>query len=133
MLFDHIRSEVIEKERIVRLSEMTEFLLEYLSLMEVKECKTSTKKHIRRNIESEFGELIKFESLLENKSMFLVPVNMKPVQTAKDILAILMSGKECNSSKEIIQKAALEVREVIRKKENKTSWPPRPSDLNEAL
>ena len=64
MLFDFIRSDVIGNYKNVRLLEMTQLLVEYLISLGAKGCKPSTKKHIKRNIEAEFNELIKFENLL---------------------------------------------------------------------
>ena len=135
MLFDHIRSDVIENERVVRLSKMTDLLVEYLNSLGVEECKPSTKKHIRRNLEAEFGEMIKFETLLDNKSVFLIPANMTPLETARSIVTILMVGKDkkaLSSNISNIQRAAIDIREAIRKKESNVSWPPRPSELNDS-
>ena len=56
MLFDFIRLDVIENGKVVKLSEISQLLEEFMSLG-VKECKPSTKKHIRRKIEAEFGEI----------------------------------------------------------------------------
>ena len=135
MLFDHIRSHVIENERVVRLSKMTDLLVEYLNSLGVKECKPSTKKHIRRHLEAEFGEMIKFETLLDYKSVFLIPANMTPLEIARNIVTILMVGKDkkCLSSDiSNIQRAAIDIREAIRNKESNMSWPPRPSELNDS-
>ena len=82
MLFDFIRSDVIENEKVVRLSEVTQLLVQYLMSLGAKECKPSTKKHIKRNIEAEFNELIKFENLLDNNRVFLNPASLTPVQIA---------------------------------------------------
>ena len=130
MLFDFIRSDVIENEKVVRLSEMTQLLVQYLMSLGATECKPSTKKHIKRNIEVEFNELIKFENLLDNNRVqILIPYSLTPVQIARDVLNILMAEKE-----EIynIQKAAADIRDAIGNEENKTSWPPRPSELNDS-
>jgi hypothetical protein len=134
MLFDYIRSDVMENEKVVRLSEMRELLLVYLTSLGVKECKPSTKKHIRRNIEAEFSELLKFEHLLDNTSVFLVPANLTPMEIARNIVSILTAAKDEGPSKKIsnIQQAALDIREAIRNKEGKMSWPPRPSELNDS-
>ncbi|CAH3143072.1 unnamed protein product [Porites evermanni] len=135
MLFDFIRSDVIEKEKVVRLSEMTQLLVQYLMSLEAKECKPSTKKHIKRNIEAEFNELIKFENLLDNNRVFLIPASLTPVQIARNVLNILMAEKEDKGSTtkiSNIQKAAADIRDAIRNEESKMSWPPRPSELNDS-
>ena len=48
---------------------MTQLLVEYLMSLGAKECKPSTKKHIKRNIEAEFSELIKSLKELARKAM----------------------------------------------------------------
>ena len=136
MLFDFIRSDVTENEKVVRLSEMTQLLLQYLMSLGAKECKPSTKKHIKRNIEAEFNELIRFENLLDNNRVqVLIPNSLTPVQIARNVLNILMAEKEDKGSTtkiSNIQKAAADIRDAIGNEENKMSWPPRPSELNDS-
>ena len=99
MLFDFIRSDVIENEKVVRLSEMTQLLLQYLMSLGTKECKPSTKKHIKRNLEAEFNELIRFENLLDNNRVqVLIPNSLTPVQIVRNVLNILMAEKEDKGS-----------------------------------
>ena len=134
MLFDYIRSEVLANEKIVRLTEMTELLASYLTSLGVEEIKLSTKKHIRRNLQAEFGDVLLLENLLETTSVFIVPANLSPLQVAKYITTILLE-KQDNASQSSrsanIHRAAIDIREAIQKTENKMSWPPRPSDLAE--
>ena len=114
---------------------MTQLLVEYLMSLGAKECKPSTKKHIKRNIEAEFSELIKFENLLNGNRVFLIPASLTPVQIARNVLNILMAEKETKGSTmkiSNIQKAAADIRDAILNKESKMSWPPRPSELNDS-
>ena len=135
MLFDYIRSEVLANEKIVRLTEMTELLASYFTSLGVEEIKSSTKKHIRRNLQAEFGDVLLFENLLETTSVFIVPANLSPLQVAKYITTILLE-KQDNASQSSrsanIHRAATDIREAIQRAENKMSWPPRPSDLAES-
>ena len=55
LLFDYIRWEVLENEKIVRLTEMKELLASYLTSLGVEEIK-----------------------LLETTSVFIAPANMSP-------------------------------------------------------
>ena len=73
---------------------MTQLLVEHLMSLGAKECKPSTKKHIKRNIEAEFSELIKFENLLNSNPVFLIPASLTPVQIARNVLNILMVEKK---------------------------------------
>ena len=135
MLFDYIRSDVLANEKIVRLTELTELLASYLTSLGVEEIKLSTKKHIRRNLQAEFGDVLVFENLLETASVFVVPANLSPLQVAKNITTILLE-KQNNASQPSrsanIHRAAIDIREAIQRTENKMSWPPRPSDLAES-
>ena len=134
MLFDFIKSDLIENEKDVRLIEMTQLLVQYLMSLGAKECKLSTKKHTKRNIEAEFSELIKFENLLDSNRIFLIPASLTPVQIARNVLNIVMAGKETKGSTtkiSNIQKAAADIRDAIQNKESKMSRPLRPSELND--
>ena len=115
---------------------MTQLLVQYLMSLEAKECKPSTKKHIKRNIEAEFNELIKFENLLDNNRVqVLIPNSLTPVQITRNVLNILMTEKEDRGSTtkiSNIQKVAADIRDAIGNEENKMSWPPRPSELNDS-
>ena len=82
MLFDYIRSDVLANEKIVRLTELAELLASYLTSLGVEEIKLSTKKHIRRNLQAEFGDVLLFENLLETASVFIVPAKLSPLQVA---------------------------------------------------
>ena len=96
MLFDYIRSDVLANEKIVKLTELTEVLALYLTSLGVEEIKLSTKKHIRRNLQTEFGDVLLFENLLETASVFIVPANLSPLQLAKYVTTILLSYTKIN-------------------------------------
>ena len=135
MLFDYIRSDVIESGKVVKLSEITQLLVEFLMSLGVKECKPSTRKHIRRNIEAEFSELLKFENLLDSTRVSLIPASLTPMQIARNMVTIIRAENDnrCAMTKmSNIQKAAADIREAIRNKGSKMSWPPRPSELNDS-
>ena len=116
------------------MTELTELLASYLTSLGVEEIKLSTKKHIRRDLQAEFGVVLLFKNLLETASVFIVPSNLSPLQVAKYITSILLE-KQDNASQSSrsanIHRAAIDIREAIQKTENKMSWPPRPSDLAE--
>ena len=98
MLFDYIRSDVLANEETVRLTELTELLASYLTSLGVEKIKLSTKKHIGRNLQAEFADVLLFENLLEAASVFVVPANLSPLQVAKYITAIPLE-KQDNASK----------------------------------
>ena len=117
------------------MTELTELLRSYLTSLGVEEIKLSTKKHIRRNLQAEFGDVLLFENLLETASVFIVPANLSPLQVAKYITTILLE-KQDNASRQSswsanIHRAAIDIHKAIQRTENKMSWPPHPSDLAE--
>ena len=134
MLFDYIRSDVLANEEIVRLIEITELLVSYLTSLGVEKIKLSTKKHIRRDLQAEFGDVLLFENLLETTSVFIVPANLTPLQVAKYLTLLLEKQDNASQSSRSanIHRAAIDIREAIQRTENKMSWPPRPSDLAES-
>ena len=112
---------------------MTELLVSYLHSLGIKECKPSTKKHIRRNLQAEFGNVLRFENLLDNASVFLNPAKLTPLQVPRYVTALLLE-KQDNMSRSSkitnIQQAAIDIREAIRSRDSEMWWPPRPSELN---
>ena len=135
MLFDNIRSDVLANEKIARLTELTELLASYRTSLGVEEIKLSTKKHIRQNLQTEFGDGLLFENLLQTASIFIVPANLSPLQLAKYVTTILLEKQDnANQSSRSanIHRAAIDIRKAIQRTENKMSWPPRPSDLAES-
>ena len=127
MLFDYIRSDVLANEKIVRLTELTELLASYLTSLGVKKIKLSTKKHIRRNLQTEFGDVLLFENLLETASIFIVPTNLSPLPLAKYVTTILLEKQDSasQSSRTVhIHRAAIDIRKAIQRTENKMSSTP---------
>ena len=51
----------------------------------IKETKESSKTHLRRKLEEEFGSLLQFEDLLGNNRVFIIPANFSQLQLAKDV------------------------------------------------
>jgi len=89
---------------------MTELLASYLTSLGVEEITLSTKKHIRRNLQAEFGDVLLFENLLETTSVFIVPANLTPLQVAKYITTPLLDKQDNatqSSRNENIHRAAI--------------------------
>ena len=43
---------------------------------EAYQIKLSTRKHTRRNLQAEFGDVLLFENLVETTSVFIFPANL---------------------------------------------------------
>ena len=71
MLFDYIRTDILDNLGLVKLSD-----LESMNEKGVSALKDSTKTHVRRKLETEFGGLLHFEDLLGNNRVFIIPDNL---------------------------------------------------------
>ena len=57
--------------------------------MGTTEISESTKKHFRRKLEKEFGDLLQFEDLLNNNKLFVLPKNLPAkVQLAREMVTV---------------------------------------------
>ena len=98
----------------------------------VTETKESTKTHLRRKLEAEFGSLLQFEDLLANNRVFVIPENLSRLQLAKEVARLQQQQCECQASTtDVIRRFALELRKAIFGNENEMSWPPVPSQLTD--
>ena len=59
-LFSYIREDLLENPRVVRLTDLTGKLVSFLNDLGISDVRESTKKHLRRRLESNFGNLLKF-------------------------------------------------------------------------
>lgn len=69
-LFEFIRSDLLENPRIIKMADLRENLMSYMRSMGATEILESTKKHFRRKLEREFGDLLQFEDLLNQQQDF---------------------------------------------------------------
>ena len=133
MLFDHVRTHILETPKLVTLTDLTRMMLGFMQDLGVGEAKESTKTHLRRKLEAEFGSMLQFENLLGNNTLFVIPGTLSRLQLAKDLAKVLQQQqsefKESNT--EDIRRVALELRKAICSNVNERSWPPKTSELTE--
>ena len=80
MLFESFRENI-------EISELTELPVSYL-MLGVGE-KLSSKKHIRRNLQAEFCNVLLFKNLIATIIVFISPANLIPFQVAKYTTTLL--------------------------------------------
>ena len=133
MLFDYIRTDILDNPRLVKLSDLSAKLMELMNEKGVSAIKDSTKTHVRRKLETEFGGLLHFEDLLGNNRVFIVPDNLSRNHLARDLISQqLTQCKEKGSMTEEIRRVALELRKAIQSTgSEEMSLPPKASELNE--
>lgn len=56
--------------------DLRERLMSYMQAMDVTEILESMKKHFRRNVEKEFGDILQFEDLIYNNKLSVLPKNL---------------------------------------------------------
>lgn len=115
MLFDHVRVHILETPKLVRLTDLTRTMLCFMEDLGVAEAKESTKTHLRRKLEAEFGSMLQFEDLLGNSRLFVIPGTLSRLQLAKELAECLQQQQsQCKaSSTEEIRRVALELRKAI--------------------
>lgn len=132
-LYDYVRTDLLENPRLVQFTEITGTLVKFMEELGAEKIRESTKTHLRRNLEKQFGSLLQFEDLLGNKRLFVIPQNLSRVQLARESAkhSRQHQASPSNSRVEAVSQAALYLRESILSVENEISWPPKPSELTE--
>ena len=82
-MFTFIRNDLFVRPRVVKLSELTRRLTEDITLTGIPKIKDSTKKHIRRSIEKEFADTIRFCNDDKGK-VLLFPSSLTAYELAKE-------------------------------------------------
>ena len=98
----------------------------------IKETKESSRTHLWRKLQAEFGSLLQFEDLLGNNRAFIIHANLSWLQLAKGVARL--QHLQCEGQASLIddiRRVALGLRKAICCKEIEMSWPPKPSELTE--
>ena len=105
----------------------------YMRSMGATEISESTRKHFRRKLEKDFGDLLQFEDLLNNNKPFVLPKNLSKVQLARDVVAVSqqLDNKATPSKVKKIQQIDLLIRDAVILSNTEMSWPPKPFELCE--
>ena len=105
----------------------------YMRSMGATEISESTKKHFRRKLEKEFGDLLQFEDLLNNNMLFVLPKNLSKVQLAREVVTVSqqLDNRDTPSKVKEIQQIGLLIHDAVLSNNTEMSWPPKPSELCE--
>ncbi|XP_078353848.1 uncharacterized protein LOC144638526 [Oculina patagonica] len=135
MLFANIREELFSNPRVLPMVDLTGQLVLYMKAHGVEDVQASTKKHIRRKLEGEFGEsLLIFPD--DNGKLLIIPDNLKITTLAAEQMRMkgeLKSMKEGKSDPlQLVKKTALYVRDELKKSQDEAhlGWPPEPHELD---
>eukprot|EP00058_Branchiostoma_floridae_P000977 XP_002586465.1 hypothetical protein BRAFLDRAFT_106667 [Branchiostoma floridae] len=124
-LFQFIRNDLFTNPRVLRMTDLSSRLVESMKSLGIEQIKDSTKKHMRRSLESEFSSTLHFFSD-DNLRLLVYPDNLSRCDLVKANQAL---QKELNTlksllNKDVVAKAALLLRDDIRKQDVPQAWPP---------
>ncbi|KAL1262233.1 hypothetical protein QQF64_007498 [Cirrhinus molitorella] len=129
-VFAYIREGLIEHPTVVPFTDLTSKLVTEMTECGVTQVTPSTKKHLRRKVEAEFGESLYI--IPNDKGKLLVyPDNL----TMDDLVKVCQNLKDelkehkSSFSEDIISQVALKIRDDIRNQDITQAWPPHASDL----
>ena len=103
---EFIRSYLVENPILVKLVDLRKRLMSYMQTMGLTEILESTKKHFQRNSEKEFGDILQFEDLMDNKKLLVLPKNLSKAQLAKEVLKLSEKLESKNSQSKKFSKLA---------------------------
>ena len=131
-MFDYIRNDLFKNNDIIELSKLSEMLRGWILESGVKEVKLSTTKHIRRELNDEFGDsllTIQTESnrvLVYPDSLTREELGLSNYKLQKEVNILKAAHSNITSAKEV----AYEIRQSVKNHCNNQDWPPDPSKLD---
>ena len=122
MLFGNTRDDFFQNPRVLTMVELTASLVLYMKAHGAEEVQASTKKHIRRKLQGEFGEsLLIFPD--DTGKLLVIPDNLKITTLAAEQMR--MKG-ELNS----LKRGNTDPLQLIRKAAVYLGWLPQPQELD---
>ncbi|KAI3388753.1 hypothetical protein SNEBB_003675, partial [Seison nebaliae] len=131
MLFKHIRDTLFTDPQVVRLAHLTDTFVEFMRTHGCDDVKLQTKKHIRRKLESEFGDSLHFINEA-NGRVLVYPDNLSLTQVLRENVKLKDNVQELESRSDMthtINRSASHIRNQI-KSMPKMPWPPKPEELD---
>lgn len=131
-LFEYIRTDIIPNKKITPITSLTAKLESFMSAGGVKLMTDSTRKHIRRRLESELGDSVDIFQDDKGK-LVMVPesVSLKDVALENQTLQRELKVWKAKSTdfNMIIDQTSSLIRSTIRQDKTLTLWPYHPSDV----
>ena len=132
-LFSFIRNDVFDAQVVVTMIELTKKLVSFLQSRGTEKRQKSTKKHLRKKLESEFGSTLEIFSDEKGK-LLVIPANLDINETVKKMVNLekkVMSFKsQATEMQRIVDQSAEHLRNVILDMKWTMPWPILPSDLS---
>ncbi|KAG0716309.1 hypothetical protein GWK47_009996 [Chionoecetes opilio] len=124
-LFLYIRTELFPNPEVLPMINLTSRLERSMMSRGIIQLKPATKKHVRRKIETEFGESLRFvpdekgKLLIYPRSLSMDDLARQAHKMTKD----LQEARAANSE-DILTKAGMQLRNEINKQDVSQPWPP---------
>ena len=134
-LFQYVRADIIPNKTIVQVISLVSKLEQFMMSSGVTRLRDYRRKNIRRNLESELGNVVNIFSD-EKGRLLMVPqsVSLRDVvlenQTLQRELKV-WRAKSTNFNK-IIDQTSSHVRSIIKQEMTETPWPFHPSDVKDS-
>jgi hypothetical protein len=112
LLFAYIRCDLFCNPRVIRMTDLTNKLTQYMHTLGFEDTKNHTKKHTRRKLESEFGDSLCIIS--QNGKLLVMPDNLTREELAKENAKLqaelnMYKGKDSDMEM-LVSRAALYLR-----------------------
>ena len=124
MLFKHIRDTIFTNPQAVRLTHLTDKLVEFMRTYGFQDVKKQTKNHIRRKLEAEFCQSLHF--ITETNGRVLVyPDNLSLAQALTDNVMLkdkVQEQKSTNDIRHVINQSAVYIRDQSAHSEHEENW-----------
>ncbi len=120
-----IRNELFANPKIVAMSDLTSHFVTAMRTCGIDQVKESSKKHLRRKLESVFGQALHIFSDEKGK-LFLYPDNLSITALAQSNIALTTELQSLKSltHNNAITTAALKIRADLEQHEFPQAWPP---------
>lgn len=124
-LFSYIRNELFPNPEVLAMTNLSSRLQSSMKSLGVGQIKDSTKKNLRRRMETELGGSIHIFSD-ENGKLLLYPDSLSMTELAKTVFTLKNELQHTRSliSDDVVTKSALLMRNDIKKQDTKQVWPP---------
>ena len=110
---------------------LTNILVSDMQSLGAEEVKLHTKKHIRRKLESVFGDSLEMVAD-DSGRMLVIPDNLSRAMLAKENMRLSRENESLKVHDQdlVLKQCALKLRDDMKSSKSQRSWPPQPENLD---
>ena len=130
-LFEFVRGDLFARPRIIEMTKLCDVLESNMKCLGVELILQHTKKHLRRKLETEFGDAIEIIATDKGKLLF-IPNNLSKAMLVKENfqMAAQLKSHQSGETMQIFKQCALKMRAEVKGSVEEQPWPPKPEKLN---